>query len=49
MERYKKLVWPCQIEEQADLLQKLTLKYKFKDAMNILEALIIKLNEVESL
>lgn len=49
MERYKKLVWPCEIKEQAELLQKLTLKYKFKDAMNILEALIIKLNEVQNL
>lgn len=45
MERYKKLVWPSELKEQVVLLQKLILKYKFKDAMNILELLLVKLNE----
>lgn len=47
IERYKKLVWPSEIREQADLLQKLISKYKFKDAMNILESLGEKLNEMK--
>lgn len=47
MERYEKLVWPSEIREQAALLQKLISKYKFKDAMNILELLGEKLNEMK--
>lgn len=45
MEKYKKLVWPSEIKEKAVLLKKLISKYKFKDAMNILELLLAKLNE----
>lgn len=44
MESYEKLVWPSEIEVQAAELQNLILKYKFKDAMSILELLITKLS-----
>lgn len=43
IEKYKKLVWPCEIETQAEELQKLISKYKFKDAMDMLELLSEKL------
>ncbi|MCT4544626.1 MAG: response regulator [Vallitalea sp.] len=47
MEEYKKLIWPPQFQEQAADIVKLISKYKFKEAMHVLETLITKLEGVE--
>lgn len=47
MEEYKKLIWPVQVERQAADLEKFVARYKFKEAMNILEVLITNLKEMK--
>ncbi|AZV58262.1 response regulator [Clostridium sp. AWRP] len=47
MEEYKRLIWPDELKEQAADLKKLISKYKFKNAMNILELLITNLREMK--
>ncbi|MCT4619194.1 MAG: response regulator [Marinisporobacter sp.] len=46
MEEYKKLIWPLQFRRQAADIVKLISKYKFKEAMYILETLITSLKEL---
>lgn len=46
MEEYKKLIWPLQFQRQAADIEKLVSKYKFKEAMQILETLITNLKEL---
>jgi two-component system sensor histidine kinase/response regulator len=45
MEEYKKMVWPSNVKTQAIDLDKLISKYKFKDAMDMMELLITNLKE----
>lgn len=47
MERYRKLIWPLEIQAPASELEKLVSKYKFKDAMDKLEILITNLKEIK--
>lgn len=45
MSKYRTIKWPENIEREAIELDKLISKYKFKEAMKVLEALIINLKE----
>ena len=47
MEKYRKVKWPEKVETQAMDLDKLISKYKFKEAMNALELLIVNLKEMK--
>lgn len=47
MEKYRKVAWPVKVEAQAMELDKLVSKYKFKEAMNVLELLITNLKEMK--
>jgi two-component system, sensor histidine kinase and response regulator len=47
MKEYKKFIWPGQVETQAADLEKLVSKYKFKEAVNILETLVANLKEMK--
>jgi two-component system sensor histidine kinase/response regulator len=46
MEKYKILIWPVRVQAKATELERLVSKYKFKEAMDILETLITDLKEM---
>jgi hypothetical protein len=45
MIKYRTIKWPVNMEKQAIDLDKLISKYKFKEAIKVLEALVINLKE----
>lgn len=49
MEKYKKLVWPENLQVQAFKLELLVSKYKFKEAVSLLEDLTNKLGEGDNI
>jgi len=48
MEKYKKLIWPTQFQTQVVDLKKFISKYKFKDAIKVMELLITNLKEMNT-
>jgi signal transduction histidine kinase/AmiR/NasT family two-component response regulator/HPt (histidine-containing phosphotransfer) domain-containing protein len=46
IEKYRKLVWPAEIQKQAAEIDRFVSRYKFKEALDILEVLINNLKEV---
>ncbi len=46
MDTYKKLIWPEELQKNAAVLEQLVTKYKFKEAIEVLEQLQIALMEM---
>lgn len=46
LEEYRKLIWPLHLQENSKLLDQYASKYKFKEALEVLDGLVFALEEV---